>query len=40
MLASSAFIGAVLSFVGSRITTFGLADMRGGLHFGFDEGHG
>ena len=31
-------IGAVLSFVGSRITTFGLADMRGGLHFGFDEG--
>jgi MFS transporter, DHA2 family, multidrug resistance protein len=31
-------IGAVLSFTGSRITTFGLADMRGGLHFGFDEG--
>ena len=31
-------IGAILSFTGSRITTFGLADMRGGLHFGFDEG--
>ncbi len=31
-------IGAVLSFTGSRITTFGLADLRGGLHFGFDEG--
>ena len=31
-------IGALLSFVGSRITTFGLADLRGGLHFGFDEG--
>src|SRR5580700_1529443 len=31
-------IGAILSFVGSRITTFGLADLRGGLHFGFDEG--
>ena len=31
-------IGALLSTVGSRITTFGLADLRGGLHFGFDEG--
>jgi MFS transporter, DHA2 family, multidrug resistance protein len=31
-------IGAILSFTGSRITSFGLADMRGGLHFGFDEG--
>jgi MFS transporter, DHA2 family, multidrug resistance protein len=31
-------IGAVLSFTGSRITSFGLADLRGGLHFGFDEG--
>ena len=31
-------IGAILSFVGSRITTFGLADLRGGLHLGFDEG--
>jgi DHA2 family multidrug resistance protein len=31
-------IGAILSTIGSRITTFGLADLRGGLHFGFDEG--
>lgn len=31
-------IGAILSFTASRITTFGLADLRGGLHFGFDEG--
>ncbi len=31
-------IGAILSFVGSRVTSFGLADLRGGLHFGFDEG--
>jgi MFS transporter, DHA2 family, multidrug resistance protein len=31
-------IGSLLSTVGSRITTFGLADLRGGLHFGFDEG--
>jgi MFS transporter, DHA2 family, multidrug resistance protein len=31
-------IGAILSFFGSRITSFGLADLRGGLHFGFDEG--
>jgi MFS transporter, DHA2 family, multidrug resistance protein len=31
-------IGSILSFTGNRITTFGLADMRGGLHFGFDEG--
>ena len=31
-------IGAVLSFTSSRITSFGLADLRGGLHFGFDEG--
>src|SRR5271163_1476613 len=31
-------IGAILSFTGSRITSFGLADLRGGLHFGFDEG--
>ena len=27
--------------MGSRITTFGLADLRGGLHFGFDcKAHG
>jgi DHA2 family multidrug resistance protein len=31
-------IGAILSTIGSRITTFGLADLRGGLHLGFDEG--
>jgi DHA2 family multidrug resistance protein len=31
-------IGSILSFTGSRITTFGLADLRGGLHLGFDEG--
>ena len=31
-------IGAILSFFGSRITSFGLADLRGGLHFGYDEG--
>ena len=31
-------IGALVSTIGSRITTFGLADLRGGLHFGFDEG--
>ena len=33
-------IGALLSTIGSRITSFGLADLRGGLHFGFDEAHG
>ena len=31
-------IGAILSFLGSRVTSFGLADLRGGLHAGFDEG--
>jgi MFS transporter, DHA2 family, multidrug resistance protein len=31
-------IGALLSTIGSRFTSFGLADLRGGLHFGFDEG--
>lgn len=31
-------IGAILSFLGSRVTSFGLADLRGGLHLGFDEG--
>ena len=31
-------LGAVLSTFGSRVTSFGLADLRGGLHFGFDEG--
>ncbi len=27
-----------MSTLGSRTTTFGLADLRGGLHAGFDEG--
>ncbi len=31
-------LGAMMSTLGSRITTFGLADLRGGLHAGFDEG--
>lgn len=31
-------IGALASTLGSRITTFGLSDLRGALHVGFDEG--
>ncbi|PNG26661.1 MFS transporter [Methylocella silvestris] len=31
-------LGSMMSTLGSRITTFGLADLRGGLHAGFDEG--
>ncbi|MET0639778.1 MAG: MFS transporter [Hyphomicrobium sp.] len=31
-------LGATMSTLGSRTTTFGLADLRGGLHVGFDEG--
>ena len=31
-------LGSIMSTLGSRITTFGLADLRGGLHAGFDEG--
>jgi DHA2 family multidrug resistance protein len=31
-------LGAIMSTLGSRVTTFGLADLRGGLHAGFDEG--
>jgi DHA2 family multidrug resistance protein len=31
-------IGSIISLVGSRTTTFGLADLRGGLSAGFDEG--
>ena len=30
--------GAVISTLNSRVTTFGLADIRGGLGLGFDEG--
>ncbi len=31
-------LGATMATLGSRVTTFGLADLRGGLHAGFDEG--
>jgi DHA2 family multidrug resistance protein len=31
-------LGAIMSTFGSRVTSFGLADLRGGLHFSFDEG--
>jgi MFS transporter, DHA2 family, multidrug resistance protein len=31
-------LGAIVSTLGSRVTTFGLADLRGGIHAGFDEG--
>jgi DHA2 family multidrug resistance protein len=31
-------LGSLMSTLGSRVTTFGLADLRGGLHVGFDEG--
>jgi DHA2 family multidrug resistance protein len=31
-------LGATMSTLGSRTTTFGLADLRGGLHAGFDAG--
>jgi MFS transporter, DHA2 family, multidrug resistance protein len=31
-------LGAMMSTLGSRVTTFGLADLRGGIHTGFDEG--
>lgn len=30
--------GAIMSTLGSRVTSFGIADLRGGLHFSFDEG--
>jgi DHA2 family multidrug resistance protein len=30
--------GSVLGTLGARVTSFGLADLRGGLHVGFDEG--
>jgi MFS transporter, DHA2 family, multidrug resistance protein len=33
-------IGALLSTIGSRITTFGLADLRGGLHLASTRAHG
>ena len=31
-------IGSIAATLASRVTTFGLADLRGGLHAGFDEG--
>jgi MFS transporter, DHA2 family, multidrug resistance protein len=31
-------IGAIISTLAGRITTFGLADVRGAVHAGFDEG--
>src|SRR4029077_2141916 len=31
-------LGAIMSTLGSRVTTLGLADLRGGMHAGFDEG--
>ena len=31
-------LGSIMAVLGSRVTTFGLADLRGGLHLGFDEG--
>src|SRR5690348_4624539 len=31
-------LGSVIATLGSRVTTFGLLDLRGGLHAGFDEG--
>ena len=31
-------LGSIMGTLGSRVTTFGLADLRGGLHAGFDEG--
>jgi DHA2 family multidrug resistance protein len=31
-------IGAVISTLAGRLTTFGLADVRGAIHAGFDEG--
>ena len=31
-------LGSIISTLASRVTTFGLADLRGGLHAGFDEG--
>jgi DHA2 family multidrug resistance protein len=35
---SGVLLGAIMSTFGSRVTSFGLADLRGGLHLGFDEG--
>ncbi len=31
-------LGSIMATLSSRVTTFGLLDLRGGLHAGFDEG--
>ncbi|MEJ0093972.1 MAG: MFS transporter [Methylocella sp.] len=31
-------LGAIISNLGNRVTNFGLADLRGGMHASFDEG--
>ncbi|WP_256367018.1 MFS transporter [Acidisphaera sp. L21] len=31
-------LGSIMGTLGSRTTSFGLADLRGGIHAGFDEG--
>jgi DHA2 family multidrug resistance protein len=31
-------LGALISTLAGRLTTFGLADVRGAIHAGFDEG--
>jgi DHA2 family multidrug resistance protein len=35
---AAVLLGAVISTLDSRLTTFGLADVRGAVHAGFDEG--
>jgi MFS transporter, DHA2 family, multidrug resistance protein len=33
-------LGSIMATFGSRVTSFGIADLRGGLHLGFDEARG
>ena len=35
---AAVLLGAFISTLNTRVTTFGLADIRGGLGLGFDEG--
>ncbi|HSY87756.1 MAG TPA: MFS transporter, partial [Verrucomicrobiae bacterium] len=35
---AAVLMGAFISTLNTRVTTFGLADIRGGLSLGFDEG--
>jgi DHA2 family multidrug resistance protein len=35
---AAVLVGAFIATLNTRVTTFGLADIRGGLSFGFDEG--